>query len=79
MRHAVRDLLQAVEGLARDYADSPDLRRLTVDAQRVAEDVDLLLGASRSAPLSQPDVIPDEDYPPGFFADAEDEGVGRHR
>jgi hypothetical protein len=80
MRSAVRDLLSAVEGLQRDHADGPDLRRLLVDAQRVSEDVDLLLGSSTATnPAANPDVIPDEDYPPGFFGDAEDEGVGRHR
>ena len=79
VRGAVRDLLQAVEGLKRDHHNDPDLRRLQVDAQRVAEDVDLLLGPSTAAPEGAQDVIPDEDYPPGFFADAEDEGVGRHR
>jgi hypothetical protein len=79
VRGAVRDLLQAVEALKRDHPEGPDLRRLLVDVQRVAEDVDLLLGPSSEPAGGVQDVIPDEDYPPGFFADAEDEGVGRHR
>ena len=81
VRHAARDLGRAVDGLCRALDDSPDLRRLVQDARRVAEDVDLLLGSqpARTGPAVTPDVIPDGDYPPGFFADAEDEGVGRHR
>ena len=78
VRNAVRDLLICVEALRRDHPDGPELRRLVVDAQRVGEDVDLLLGSSNPVPAQQ-DVIPDGDYPPGFFGDAEDEGVGRHR
>lgn len=78
VRTAVRDLLVSVEALKRHHPDGPDLRRLVVDAQRVGEDVDLLLGAPPAAPAGERDVIPDGDYPPGFFADAEDEGVGRH-
>jgi len=81
VRHAVRDLARAVEGLQQHGGDSTDLQRLVQDTRRVAEDVDLVFGPE--TPLTsltlQPNVIPDGDYPPGFFADAEDEGVGRHR
>ncbi|NHC12889.1 hypothetical protein [Motilibacter deserti] len=81
VRHAARDLARAVEALRRDGDDSPDLRRLVQDTQRIAEDLDLLFGPESpvTALSVTPDVIPDGDYPPGFFADAEDEGVGRHR
>jgi hypothetical protein len=79
LRSSVRELLYAVEGMKRHRSDSPDLRRLALDAQRVAEDVDLLLGPESTTAVEAADVIPDGDYPPGFFGDAEDEGVGRHR
>lgn len=79
VRNAARDLLISVEALRRDHPDGPELRRLVVDSQRVGEDVDLLLGSANPARVEQQDVIPDGDYPPGFFGDAEDEGVGRHR
>lgn len=81
LRTAVHDLLRRVEDVRHDLPDGPDLRRLFVDAARVAEDVDLLLGpdpASTSGPVVL-EVISDADYPPEFFGDAEDEGVGRHR
>jgi hypothetical protein len=79
VRDAARSLLQAVERLRPDYSTSLDMSRLVLDAGRVAEDVSLLLGVSRAVTADTRDVIPDGDYPPGFFADAEDEGVGRHR
>ena len=79
VRDAARDLVHAVERLRPDHSSSPDMGRLVVDVRRVAEDVDLLLGTARAVTTDSRDVIPDGDYPPGFFGDAEDEGVGRHR
>jgi hypothetical protein len=75
-RAATRELLRAVDGLQRRMGDSIDLRRLRTDAQRVAEDLELLVGPDVQAEPPKLMVIPDGDYPPELFADCDDEGVG---
>jgi hypothetical protein len=78
-REAARELNRAVESLRRHYPDGVDLQRLSADAARIETDLDLLCGAVRdSAAPRELEVIPDGDYPADFWADAEDEGVGRH-
>jgi hypothetical protein len=79
-RTAVRDLQRTAEELRRRYPDSLDVRRFAVDAARVGEDLDMLspppaATAAQQRPL---EIIEDRDYPADFWADAEDEGVGRH-
>lgn len=76
-RGAVRELQRAVESLGRHYRDNVDARRLEVDAQRLAEDLDLLVApeATAAAPPVL-EVIEDREYPPEFWADAESEGIG---
>jgi hypothetical protein len=76
-RAAVRDLKRAVEGLRRSHPDSVDVRRLAVDADRLGEDLDLLLGPETVASTPALELIEDRDYPPDFWGDAGDEGVGR--
>jgi hypothetical protein len=77
-RSAAQELARAVEGLRRHYPDGVDLQRLVADAGRISVDLDLLCGAEHasSAPREL-EVIPDGDYPAEFWADAQDEGVGR--
>ena len=82
VRRAVTALKQAVDGLARHYADTNDLRRLRTDVSRLGEDVDLLCGSAvpRSAPpvpQTPREVIADTSYTHDFWTDAEDEGLGR--
>lgn len=79
-REAVRALERAVQAVARHYGDSVDARRLQLDADRLAEDLDLLCGRSTpapSAPVRPLEVIEDRDYDHSFWMDAEDEGLGR--
>ncbi len=78
VRVAMRNLRTAIENLRRGRPDTIDLRRLTVDVERVAEDVDLVLGPE-PAPPTEVHLIPDHDYDPQLFADADDEGVGPRR
>ena len=79
-RTALRDLTKAVEELRGHHPDSVDAQRLVVDVARVGEDLDLLVGPERGTrPAAEPlEVIDDRDYPAEFWADAGDEGVGRH-
>jgi hypothetical protein len=76
-RAALRQLDQAVAGLARHYRDSVDVRRVSLDVQRLAEDLDLLAGPEHpSSPAAPLEIIEDREYPPDFWQDARDEGVG---
>ena len=80
VRAAARELELAVDQLRRHHGDSVDVRRLAADTARIQEDLDLLAGAPPApvAPGStEPVVVPEDDYPPEFWADAGDEGVGR--
>jgi hypothetical protein len=78
-RNAAAQLTQAVEALRRQAGDTVDVRRLRQDVQRASEDLELLVGpAVAPAPAPTLEVIPDRDYPPDFWGDAQDEGLGRH-
>lgn len=76
-RSAMADLRRAVTSLRQHYQDSVDVHRLELDAQRLAEDLDLLVGPERpSGPAPRLEVIEDREYPPDFWAGAEGEGIG---
>jgi len=73
-RRAARDLVRAVEHLKAKHGDSVDLRRLLADAQRISEDLDLLVGPDTPLPgVGEPIMVPDHDYPPEFWNDADRE------
>jgi hypothetical protein len=73
-RRAARDLVRAVEHLKAQHGDSVDMRRLLADAQRISEDLDILAGPDASEPgTGEPIMIPDHDYPPEFWSDADRE------
>jgi hypothetical protein len=74
-RRAARDLVAAVEALRQGSGpagETVDMRRLLADAQRISEDLDLLVGPEQTpAPTEPPIVVPDHAYPPEFFRDAD--------
>lgn len=71
-RRAARDLVRAVEALRAKHGDSVDMRRLLADAQRISEDLDILAGPAAPEPgVGDPIVVPDHDYPPEFWRDAD--------
>jgi hypothetical protein len=81
-REAVRALKRATVSLVRQHGDTVDARRLIVAVDRVAEDLDLLVGSAPSAAAAAPvrlQVIDDTSYPQDFWMDAEDEGLGGGR
>jgi hypothetical protein len=77
-REAIRALKRATVALVGHHGDTVDTRRLVVGVDRVAEDLDLLVG---KAPVTPPklQVIDDTAYPQDFWMDAEDEGLGGGR
>lgn len=79
VRAAIRDLRTAIDALRRGRPETIDLRRLVVDVERVGEDIDLVLGPEPGAEEHTVHLIPDHDYDPQLFADADDEGVGPRR
>ena len=71
-RRAARDLVRAVDQLKDRHGDSVDMRRLLADAQRISEDLDILAGSKADDPgPTAPIVVPDHDYPPEFWQDAD--------
>jgi hypothetical protein len=79
-RNALRALERAAAAVAAHYGESVDARRLRVDVERVAQDLDLLCGRE-NVPTAAPrlQVIEDTAYPQDFWMDAEDEGLGGGR
>ena len=79
-RNALRALERAAAAVAGHYGDRVDAKRLRMDVERVAQDLDLLCGRENvpsAAPRLQ--VIEDTAYPQDFWMDAEDEGLGGGR
>jgi hypothetical protein len=81
----VAGLRRAVTALTKELGNTLDLQRLRDDVVRLADDVDLV---ARGAGVGSQDraggpgeivFIPDEDYDPALWSDAEDEGVGPAR
>lgn len=71
-RRAARDLVRSVEKLKERHGDSVDMRRLLADAQRISEDLDILAGPEAPDPhANESIVVPDHDYPPEFWQDAD--------
>jgi hypothetical protein len=89
LSRAIGQLRQCVEELRSRYGDSPDVRRLVNDVDRLDIDAADLAGRPtppkpRDAPGGKPEVVvvPDTPYDPALWFGADDEGVGgvhRHR
>jgi hypothetical protein len=79
-RRAARDLVTAVENLARTAPPSLDLRRLAEDAARIPVDLDLLAGVRPAPkPAVTLEMVQDVEYPASLFEGADDEGLGPRR
>ena len=76
VHRAAHELTRAVSALQHDAGGNLGVRRLAEDARRIHEDL-AMLGVHAPPRDEAPIEIPDEDYPPDFFADAHDEGIGR--
>lgn len=79
-------LRRCVNSLKARYGDSPAMRRIVIDADRILSDVDLLdtdvseLDFARATVRRSGEtiVIPDTQYDSEFWRDVDDEGVGGH-
>ena len=83
----VSGLRRCVASLRSRYVDNPDLRRVTMDADRILSDLDLLDGDLRDLDLSrctekysgEKIQVPDTQYDNDFWRGVDDEGVGGRR
>ncbi|EFG76763.1 hypothetical protein HMPREF0591_3325 [Mycobacterium parascrofulaceum ATCC BAA-614] len=79
-------LRRCVGSLKTRYGDSPAMRRIVIDADRILSDVEMLdtdvseLDLSRATVQQSGEkiVIPDTQYDTEFWRDVDDEGVGGH-
>ena len=79
-------LRRCVSSLRARYGDSPAMRRIVIDADRILTDVELLdtdvseLDLTRATVQQSGEkiVIPDTQYDSDFWRDVDDEGVGGH-
>ena len=83
----VGGLRRCVRSLKARYGDSPAMRRIVIDADRILSDVQLLetdvseLDLARATVQQSGEriVIPDTQYDSDFWRDVDDEGVGGHK
>ena len=83
LAHAVDAVRRSVTTLRATVGATVDVQRLEDDAVRLEADLSLLrrglhVSQSSSAPPGEIVYVPDEDYDPSLWADAEDEGLGSH-
>ena len=79
-------LRRCVTSLRSRYGDSPAMRRIVLDAERILNDVELLDLDAHDLDLARCVVnqagekigIPDTQYDSDFWRDVDDEGVGGH-
>jgi hypothetical protein len=79
-------LRRSAAALKARYGDSPAMRRIIIDADRILSDVELLDNDLAELDLARATVqhsgekiaIPDTDYDRDFWRDVDDEGVGGH-
>lgn len=79
-------LRRCVSSLRARYGDSPAMRRIVIDADRILGDVELLDTDVSELDLARANVqqsgekiaIPDTDYDRDFWRDVDEEGVGGH-
>jgi hypothetical protein len=77
-------LRRCVNSLRLRYGDTPAMRRIVIDAERILTDVELLdidaaeLDLARTAvpQATEKIAIPDTEYDTDFWRDVDDEGVG---
>ena len=77
---------KCVNALKARYGDSPAMRRIMIDADRILSDIQLLdtdlsefdLARATVQQSGEKIVIPDTEYDRDFWRDVDDEGVGGH-
>ncbi|WP_328350183.1 hypothetical protein OG976_15140 [Mycobacterium sp. NBC_00419] len=86
LHHLIGGLRRCVTSLQSKYGDSPAMRRIVNDTERILNDVELLDIDASELELGQQTIvvsgekipIPDTPYDTAFWRDVDDEGVGGH-
>jgi hypothetical protein len=81
LHEAIGGLRRRVTSLASQYGDSPTMRRIVNDIDRLDIDIDeleLTRGVSPRQHAAEKIAIPDTEYGRDFWQDVDDEGVGGH-
>jgi hypothetical protein len=88
LHELVGGLRRCVTSLASRYGDSPAMRRIVNDTERIlidldrldidAEELELTRGVTRQRSSPEKIGIPDTQYDSDFWRDVDDEGVGGH-
>lgn len=84
LQHLIGNLRRCVASLQQRYGDTPAMRRVVIDTERIVGDLDLLeidageLEFASHSPVSSGEKIqvPDTPYDREFWRDVEDEGLG---
>lgn len=86
LHHLIGNMRRCVSALQHRYGNSPAMRRVMIDAERIASDLELLqldageLELSSHTPVHSGEkiAVPDTPYDREFWRDVDDEGVGGH-
>jgi hypothetical protein len=86
LHELIGGLRRCVSSMRDRYGDSPAMRRIALDTNRILSDVELLdsdvseLGLTRAEVRQSAEkiLIPDTEYDSEFWRDVDDEGVGGH-
>ena len=86
LQHLIGDLRRCVTSLQHRYSDNPAMRRVVIDTERIAGDLEILeMDAAEFEHISSTVIgagekiqVPDTPYDREFFRDVDDEGVGGH-
>lgn len=86
LHHLIGNLRRCVTSLKARYGDSPNMRRIVNDTDRILLDVELLdidageleLAAHSVVSSGEKIPVPDTPYDSAFWRDVDDEGVGGH-
>ncbi len=84
LHHLIGSLRRCVTSLQHRYGDSPAMRRVVIDTERIAGDLELLEMDARELEITPHTVVgsgdkipvPDTPYDREFWRDVEDEGLG---
>ena len=86
LHHLIGDLRRCVTSLQHRYGDSPTMRRVIIDTERIVGDLEILEmdagelehASHAVASYGEKIQVPDTPYDREFFRDVDDEGVGGH-
>lgn len=86
LQELISNLRRCVTSLRSRFGESPAMRRIMLDAERILDDVELLNSDANDLDLSrcaqqhtgEKIPVPDTQYDSDFWRDVDDEGVGGH-